>query len=312
MRMILTARMATVIATFALATTACGSAPSDQPPGESSGESNTDATAPLVIATTSIWADITSEVLCGLDVPALIPVGADPHTFEPSLRDRELIERADLVIANGGGLEASLVDLLATTAAAGTNLVEVMSFVDVITDEAEDDEHDLDGDPHVWQDPNRVVSAVEAILSAARALGLDDCADDYTVDLFELDREIEDLFAPIPADRRAMVTSHDSLAYFAERYGLEVIGTVIPATNTLAQTNAADLAALADLIDERGVTAIFTERLESTADADALADRLDVAVIPLVTDALTDDPDSDTYVEMMRSNAIAISEALSP
>ena len=69
---------------------------------------------------------------------------------------------------------------------------------------------------------------------------------------------------------------------------------------------------LADLIDERGVRAIFTERLESTADADALAERLGVNVVPLVTDALTGDDDTDTYIEMMRSNATEMVTALTP
>jgi ABC-type Zn uptake system ZnuABC Zn-binding protein ZnuA len=323
--MILTTRPVTVTAAFALAAfvmaaSACGGG---------SGTTD-DATKPQIVATTSIWADITAEVLCGTDVPALIPPGADPHSFEPSLRDRELIDGALMVVANGGGLEASLVDLLATAAADGTNLVELTPFVDVIAhDEPDDDQdddqddesddesddghgHDVEVDPHIWQDPNRVIGAVEVIASAVRALGLRDCAADYTTELLALDREIDELLAPISAERRQMVTSHDSLAYFADRYDMEIVGTVIPSTNTLAQTNAADLAALADLIDARGVTAIFTEQLESTADADALASRLGVTVVPLVTDALTDDPGSDTYLEMMLSNATSIAQALSP
>lgn len=309
--MILTARqtaLIVVIAAFAVVASACG------------GSSGTaaDATKPQVVATTSIWADITAEVLCGVDVPALIPVGADPHSFEPSLRDRELLEGALMVVANGGGLEGSLVDLLAAAATDGTNLVELTPFVDVIAHDDQDEDqddghgHDLDVDPHIWQDPNRVIGAVEVIASAGRALGLPDCADDYTAELVALDQEIDELLAPISAARRQMVTSHDSLAYFADRYDMEIVGTVIPATNTLAQTNAADLAALADVIAARGVTAIFTEQLESTADADALAGRLGVTVVPLVTDALTDDPGGDTYLEMMLSNATSIAQALSP
>ena len=73
-----------------------------------------------------------------------------------------------------------------------------------------------------------------------------------------------------------------------------------------------DLAALADTIEARGVRVVFTEQLESSNDADRLAERLGVRVIPLVTDALTDDPATDTYVEMMRTNATAIAEALAP
>ena len=294
-----------------------------------------------VIATTSIWADIASQTLCGEPVDALIPVGADPHTFEPSLRDREALGAADLVVANGSGLEGSLVDLLDTVTAEGVNVVEMTPHIDVIVVDDEhdhdegDDDHDEteaeadadaeaeaeaddghghaqvgDADPHVWQDPTRVAGALDVIASAGTAVGLDDCSAEYAAELTDLDAEISDLLADIPPARRIMVTSHDALAYFADRYDLEIIGTVIPSTNTLAQTNAADLADLADLIEERGVPAIFTEELESTADADALADRLGVAVVPLVTDALTDD--ADTYVEMMRSNATKIAEALTP
>ena len=295
-----------------------------------------------VLATTSIWADITSNVLCGEPVDAVIPIGADPHTFEPSLRDREALGDADLVVANGSGLEGSVIDLLDAVATEGVNVVEMTTHIDVITtddeddhedeahdDEAHDDEthddethdetdvddghghaHVGDADPHVWQDPTRIAGALDVIASAGTAIGLDDCSVAYAAELTDLDAEITELLADIPPARRIMVTSHDALAYFADRYDLEVIGTVIPSTNTLAQTNAADLADLADLIEERGVPAIFTEELESTADADALAERLSVAVVPLVTDALTDD--ADTYVEMMRSNATKIAEALTP
>ncbi len=330
------------------------------------------ADVPVVVATTSIWADIASQVLCGEQVDAVIPVGADPHTFEPSLRDRERLDGADLVVANGGGLEGSLSDLLDTVVAEGVNVVEMTPHIDVIAadddhvdhdetdhddedhdetdhDEADHDDeghgeadHDDEGhvdeshdetdhvdeghgeadhdehghgiaaDPHVWQDPSRLAGALDVIASAGTAIGLDDCNEEFAAELSDLDAEITTLLADIPPERRILVTSHDSLAYFADRYDLEVVGTVIPSTNTMAQTNAADLGDLADLIEERGVPAIFTERLESTADADALADRLGVTIVPLVTDALTDDPGTDTYVEMMRSNATEVAQALTP
>ena len=284
------------------------------------------ADGPTVVATTSIWADIASRVLCAVPVATLIPAGADPHTFEPSLRDRERLDAAALVVANGGGLEESLTDLLGTVADEGVNVVEMTPHIDVIpTDDDDHDEqdgdHDEDGDehghgmasdPHVWQDPTRVAGALDVIASAGAAIGLGDCAEEFAAELSELDAEIDAMLADIPPDRRVLVTSHDSLAYFADRYDLEVIGTVIPSTNTLAETNAADLGDLADLIEQRDVRAVFTEQMESTADADALADRLGVAVVPLVTDTLTDDPATDSYVEMIRSNATRIAEALSP
>ena len=291
-------RSAPALFALALFATACGD-------GTGTGTGTGDDVV-RIVATTSIWADITSAALCGVDVPAIVPAGADPHTFEPSLRDREMLARAEVVVANGGGLEGPLGDLLSTVENTGTDVIEVAPSLDPIP--AVGDEID----PHVWQDPRRVIDSLDVVTDATGSIGLTDCADTYRRQLLELDEEIEELLADIPAARRVLVTSHDSLAYFAERYGLEIVGTVIPSTNTLAETNAADLADLADLIETRGVRVIFTEQLESTVDADALANRLGIRVVPLVTDALTADADSDTYVEMMRTNATRIAEELTP
>lgn len=305
-------------AVAAMVIAACG--------GDEADEGATDGRESIV-ATTSIWADITSQVACGADVPAVIPAGADPHGYEPSLRDREMLDNASIVVANGLSLEDSLVDLLDTVAAeSDVRVLEMSIHVDVLVgdDESHDDEgsddedhddehgHGADGDPHIWQDPRRVAGALDAIATAVAAEGLPTCTDEYRAELLALDAEIEALLAPLPASGRNLVTSHDSLAYFADRYDLVIVGSVIPSTNTLAEASAADLAELADEIERLGVPAVFTEELESTADADALAERLGIPVVPLVTDALRDDPEADTYVEMMRSNAAAIAAALAP
>ena len=268
---------------------ACGSESAD--PGVVA-----DDAAPDVIATTSIWADIASQVLCR-DVPSLIPVGADPHTFEPSLRDREMLDGASVVFANGADLEGSLTDLLASA----DQVIYMTRRVDLV-----------DGDPHIWQDPGRVAQAAGLIFDVAGDTDDPGCAEAFTEQLNRLDLDLLQLFQLIPENARVMVTSHDSLGYFASRYGLEVVGTVIPSTNTLAETNAADLGRLADLIEQRNVPAIFTEQLESSSDADALAERLGVRVVPLVTDALTEGGDGDHYLDMMRSNGEKIAEALAP
>jgi zinc/manganese transport system substrate-binding protein len=259
-----------------------------------------------LVATTSIWADITSQVTCGEAVSALIPTGADPHTFEPALRDRELLDDASVVIANGGGLEGSVSDLLDTVQQSGTDVIDMTEQVDTV-----------DGDPHIWQDPTLVAATIETIADAAVASGGDpatiaSCVAGYRAELTALDAEISSMIDTIPPEHRVMVTSHDSLEYFARRYGLEIVGTVIPSTNTLAETSAAQLADLTAVIAERNVAAVFTEQLESANDAEALANRLGVGVVPLVTDALTADAPGDTYIDMMRSNATAIAEALTP
>ena len=274
---------------------ACGS-------GESAGDDG--APRPLV-ATTTIWADVTSHVACGEHVDSIVPAGTDPHQFEPSLRDRERLTKAGAVIANGAGLEQSLADLVDTAAGDGVPVVAIAEHVDIV-----------DGDPHIWQDPRRVLAAIDVIEPAVVAAGRDAakiaaCADEYRSELTTLDHEIETTLAAVPPERRMLVTNHDAFEYFASRYGFEIIGAVIPSSSTLGEGSAGQLADLADAIEAHHVPAIFAERLGSTHDAEALADRLGVEVVELDSDALESDGPASSYTGMMRANADAIAAALS-
>jgi len=321
----------------------------EAPPTESSSEPDVN-----IVATTTIWADIASRSLCGLEVASVIPAGADPHTFETSLADRATLEQADLVVANGLALEEGLVDLLATVADGGTPVIEMTEAVairdmgdehdedhadehhdedeghgdehhdegeehgDEHGDEGEDhaDEHHHDhsgSDPHIWLDPINVASTVNLITETAIDAGFDTsvraCAQDFIDEIEALDTEIADDLSAIPSDRRFLVTNHDALGYFAERYGFEVVGTVIPSLSTLAETNPADLADLAAIIEELDIPTVFSEEQASARDADALADAIPgLTVVALDTGSLRDT--DDDYLSMMRRNVTAIAEAL--
>jgi len=321
----------------------------EAPPTESSSEPDVN-----IVATTTIWADIASRSLCGLEVASVIPAGADPHTFETSLADRATLEQADLVVANGLALEEGLVDLLATVADGGTPVIEMTEAVairdmgdehdedhadehhdedeghgdehhdegeehgDEHGDEGEDhaDEHHHDhsgSDPHIWLDPINVASTVNLITEAAIDAGFDTsvraCAQDFIDEIEALDTEIADDLSAIPSDRRFLVINHDALGYFAERYGFEVVGTVIPSLSTLAETNPADLADLAAIIEELDIPTVFSEEQASARDADALADAIPgLTVVALDTGSLRDT--DDDYLSMMRRNVTAIAEAL--
>ncbi|MGA1723446.1 MAG: metal ABC transporter substrate-binding protein [Ilumatobacteraceae bacterium] len=293
---------------------------SEAPPTESSSEPDAN-----IVATTTIWADIASRSLCGLEVASVIPAGADPHTFETSLADRATLEQADLVVANGLALEEGLVDLLATVADGGTPVIEMTEAV-AIRDMGDDhdDEHDEDhadehhhdhsgSDPHIWLDPINVASTVNLITEAVIDAGFDTsvraCAQDFIDEIEALDTEIADDLSAIPSDRRFLVTNHDALGYFAERYGFAVVGTVIPSLSTLAETNPADLADLAATIEELDIPTVFSEEQASARDADALADAIPgLTVVALDTGSLRDT--DDDYLSMMRRNVTAIAEAL--
>lgn len=302
--MVLSLRLV-LLGTASLAAVGCDPAPRDGDPV-------------ALVATTSIWADIASNVACGAPVATIIPAGADPHSYEPSLRDREVVSSASVVVANGAGLEATTHDLLDAARSDGVTVVEVAAHTDLIdgdhdADHTDDEGHvdghaHGDGDPHLWQDPTRVADVLDAIAAPLAASGFDTCAAAYRDEMLALDAEVAETLAAVPAADRLLVTSHDSLAYFAERYGFEVVGTVIPSTSTMAESSAGELAALAQLVEERSVRAIFTDEFESAGDAEALATRLGIRVVPLGTGALTDE--AGTYADMMRSNAATIAEAL--
>ncbi len=181
-------------------------------------------------------------------------------------------------------------------------------------DHADEHHHDRSGsDPHIWLDPINVASTVNLITEAAIDAGFDTsvraCAQDFIDEIEALDTEIADDLSAIPSDRRFLVTNHDALGYFAERYGFEVVGTVIPSLSTLAETNPADLADLAAIIEELDIPTVFSEEQASARDADALADAIPgLTVVALATGSLRDT--DDDYLSMMRRNVTAIAEAL--
>ena len=274
----------------------------------SSDDSDRASEAPTIVATTSIWADVASNIACdGLaTVEVLIPTGGDPHAFEPSLADRGEMADASVLVVNGLGLEEGLVDTIDAVEAEGTPVVRVAEYAGV-TD-----------DPHIWLDPTLVSMVLPGLAQQLIESGIDadavqTCLDSYLAELAALDDELVEILASVPADQRKLVTSHDALGYFAERYEFAVIGTVIPVASGLAETNPAQLEELAALIEEAGVGAVFTESQHSADDAEALADRVgDVAVVTLFTGTLGDaESGADTYIGLLRVNAELVADALS-
>lgn len=294
--------------------------------------------APTVVATTTIWADVVRNVACdGLaDVQTIVPAGGDPHSFEPSLKDRETMGDAALIVANGLGLEESMADIVDAVESEGVPVVRVGDYVETIaagadehsddpddddhsddpTEDSGDDEHGTD-DPHIWFDPTRVAATLPAIADALGAAGLDRaaleaCISEYAAQLATLDTDVAAIVASIPVEQRLLVTNHDSLSYFADRYGFEILGTVIPSPSSLSATNPAELEALAGIIEQTDVPAIFAETQHSSTDTQALADRVgDVEVVTLQTDTLGE-PGSDTatYVTWLATTAQTIVDAL--
>lgn len=304
-----TARALAPLAVLAFVVAAC-----------SSGATTTSDQRPTVVATTTIWADVVRNVACNdlADVETIVPAGGDPHSFEPSLRDRETMGNATLVVANGLDLEESMVDIIDAVESDGVPVVRVGEFVDTLPIRDASPDSDAAGrDPHIWFDPTRVAATLPAIADSLAAAGidpsaLDACVANYAARLATLDTDVAAIVSALPVGQRLLVTNHDSLSYFADRYDFEVLGSVIPSPSSLSAATPADLEALAAVIDETGVPAIFAETQHSSSDTQALADRVgDVDVVTLQTDILgSPGSDTATYVEWLAATARTIVDAL--
>ncbi|CAA9536842.1 MAG: Zinc ABC transporter, substrate-binding protein ZnuA, partial [uncultured Thermoleophilia bacterium] len=258
-----------------------------------------------------------------------------PNDFEPGPRQAEVVSRARLLVAVGAGFDA-WVDDLAAGAGGDPAVVEVAPQDELRPAGAGHEEamegHDHGGgghehaeegdeaelDPHFWHDPRLArgaVDAVEAALAAADPGGAEAYragATRYRAELAELDRALAERYGTVPAARRRLVTNHDAFSYLARRYGLEVVGTVIPSTSTAAEPNARDTAALIRAIRDQGVPAIFSESTVDPKLGRQLAAETGVTVYAdLLGDTLAPEgePGAD-YLSMMRRNADTIVEGL--
>jgi zinc/manganese transport system substrate-binding protein len=286
---------------------------------------------PQIVATTSILGDVVRN-LVGEDasVEVVMPPNADPHDFAPSARQANAMRQADALVINGLGFEEGLVDTIDAAEGDGVPVLAASDAIEPIpfgaehdheepeSDEGDEGAHGPD-DPHLFTDPVRVRQAAEHLAAALvdEIPALDTDAYDtrvaaYLAELDELDAEVEAQLADIPTERRVLVTNHEVFGYFADRYGFEVLGVVIPGGSTLAETSAADLDELAHEIEEHQVPAIFADASSPTRLADALAaEGAEVEVVELYSESLGEaGSPGDTYIGMIRTNAERIAAAL--
>jgi zinc/manganese transport system substrate-binding protein len=230
---------------------------------------------------------------------------------------------ADLVLANGLGLEEGLTDVLAAAKADGANLYEVAPDLDPIvfsggghanTDEGHDQES---LDPHVWFDPLRVGRAAgliaQHIAEIDPTVAWKERASALVAEMERADSDIAELVSAIPETKRKLVTNHEALSYFADRYGFEVIGVVIAGGSTQAAPSPSDLAGLVAVIEEHGVAAIFAETTQPTELSEAVAAETggQVEVVELFTESLgPPGSGAETLAGMLLTDAALIAEGL--
>lgn len=326
-----------------------------------------------VIASFSILADVVANVAGdAADVSALIPVGANPHTYEPSAQDVAALSDADMVIVAGLNFEESLLPIVRE--ATGGRFFELWGCIPLrpvvagLEEHADDDSGgsapdqpdslsalctahhnavktafklDTTGapgtmgtfhenpscgagsrpfagcDPHVWTDPvnaglwalmaRDMLSAADPANAAAYAAN----ADAYLAQLADLDAQIRVQIEQVPDGRRYLITNHLTFNYFAGRYGLTLVGVVIPGGSTTTEPTAQGVIALIQTIQEYGVPAIFTETTVSDDIASQIADEAGAQIVPLYTGSLSEaGGPADTYLTYITYNAAQIAGAL--
>jgi ABC-type Zn uptake system ZnuABC Zn-binding protein ZnuA len=303
----------------ALLLSACQRAAGPAPAPAASGTANTPGLRVLAVET--FLADIAQNVAGDrVRIDALIPIGVDPHGFEPTPADVRKVADSTLLIANGAGFESFLGKLLENTGGQ-RQLLEAAAGLTSRTaregEEAADGHHDA-GDPHFWLDPVNVITYTGNIrdgLSRADPRGADTYArnaDAYIARLKDLDAWISEQVRQIPAERRLLVTNHESFGYFADRYGFRIVGTVIPSVSTGASPSAQQLARLTDHIKASGAPAIFIVTGASPQLAGQLGQEVGVKVVTALYPHSTTEAGgpAPTYSDMMKFDVKAIVDAL--
>ncbi len=270
-------------------------------------------TAPDIVVTSPILGAVVSDLVGdGATVTVLMGNGVDPHDWSPSAQDVEAVHHADLVVANGLGLEAGLEDALAEAAAGGVLVFEATDHIVVRSLGEGEGEGEGEGgaaDPHFWTDPLAMRDVVVALGPVVQGLGVDVTTrlPDLTARLEALDTEVRAILDVVPPERRELVTGHESMGYFADRYGFQLIGAVVPSLSSQGEVSASQLSAIAAAIREHGVPAIFTEIGTPQAVVDAIAAETGVQVVQLPSHNL---PEDGSYLTFIRDIAMAIADAL--
>ncbi|MER6148474.1 zinc ABC transporter substrate-binding protein AztC [Streptomyces hirsutus] len=280
---------------------------------------------PRVVVTTNILGDVTREIVGDeADVTVLMKPNADPHSFGLSAVQAAELERADLVIANGLGLEENVLRHVEAARESGTATLEVGRAVDPLVFRAPADggpEAEAgQPDPHFWTDPDRVRTAARLIADRVveHVDGVDEKAirahtDRYDGQLADLTTWMERSFARIPEQRRALVTNHHVFGYLAERFGFRTVGAVVPSGTTLASPSSSDLRSLTGAMREAGVRTVFADSSRPTRLAEVLRTELGgrVRVVALYSESLTEQGEgAGTYLQMMRANTTAMTDGL--
>ena len=312
-------------------------------PAASESASEQTSQTPVAIATTTQLGSILSDITqcAGTTSSTLMGPGDDPHDFSVSSREVADLTKTKLVVANGLNLESGLQAALDGAKADGATIFEVAPLLDPLSyeaieeaqaeqhadhehahddhaDEGHDDGHDHgEFDPHVHLDVARMAKAAGLIGAELATVTSDQqyatCGTEVETELQGTDAEVRAILDTIPPEKRVLVTDHAAYNYFADAYGFEVAGVVIPGGSTDAEPSSQELADLVAVVREDKVSAIFSNNTVNPRLVEAVADEAgtDLKVVQLFEGSVgPEGSGAETYATMMLTNAQRIADAL--
>jgi ABC-type Zn uptake system ZnuABC Zn-binding protein ZnuA len=271
------------------------------------------AQTPKVLATTTMIADMAQNIVGDkLNVESLLPLGGDPHIYEPTPTDVKRVTEAELILVNGLTLEGWMKELI-DNSGTKAKVITVTEGVNALTSA----EHQGSSDPHAWMTASNGLIYVQNILKAVTMLTPTHAdyfvkkAAIYSDELKTLDAYMYQKMAEIPEKRRILITSHDAFHYYGLRYGLRLESVL--GTSTDADVQTSDIIRLINVIKKSGVTAIFVESTINPKLLKQIAKDNNVVIGgSLFADSMGDSASgADSYLNMLKHNTDVIANALS-
>lgn len=265
-----------------------------------------------VVATCSMIQDMAKNIVGeDIEVLSIVPIGGDPHLYDPTPKDAILVAGADLILKNGLTFEGWLSDLI-DNSGTKAKTITVTKGVNVIASL----DYKNSADPHAWMNVNNTLTYIENIKNALIELKPDDKEvfefnyGVYKSQLEELNTYIVNQINKIPADRRVLITSHDAFQYYGRQYGVEL--EAVLGTSTDADVQTSDMIRLNKIIKEKKIPAVFIESTINPKLLEGLAKSNNIVVGgELYADSLGDEESgANTYIDMLKHNTDVIVKAL--
>jgi manganese/iron transport system substrate-binding protein len=264
----------------------------------------------VVVTTMTVLGDLIQQVGGDkVEAKSLVPPGGDVHTYQPTPEDITRVAQAKIVFYNGIHLEEWLDSTIRSAGKSDLPIVVLAEGLPVIQEAGEEP------NPHLWLDVANAKTYVERIrdglskVDSGNAAYYGDRAKNYLAQLDELDKWVQAEVEGIPKARRKLVTFHDAFPYFAKRYGFTLVGVAVASPGK--EPSARESAALIRKIKRERVPAIFAEDQFSPKLMEVLAKDAGVRVITsLYDDSLSNGPEANSYIAMMKYDVTQVVNAL--